>query len=74
MLQHKAYKFRIYPSQEQEIFIAKTIGCSRFIYNHFLNLWNHEYTTTGKGLSYHSCSAMLPQNEKKSRDNLVKGS
>ncbi|EGP4826847.1 transposase [Enterococcus faecium] len=61
MLQHKAYKFRIYPNQEQEILIAKTIGCSRFIYNHFLNLWNHEYTTTGKGLSYHSCSAMLPQ-------------
>ncbi|MDQ8586272.1 IS200/IS605 family element RNA-guided endonuclease TnpB [Enterococcus faecium] len=61
MLQHKAYKFRIYPNQEQEILIAKTIGCSRFIYNHFLNLWNREYTTTGKGLSYHSCSAMLPQ-------------
>ncbi|MET1107051.1 IS200/IS605 family element RNA-guided endonuclease TnpB [Enterococcus faecium] len=61
MLQHKAYKFRIYPNQEQEILIAKTIGCSRFIYNHFLNLWNREYTTTGKGLSYHSCSAMLSQ-------------
>ncbi|MCH1976541.1 helix-turn-helix domain-containing protein [Enterococcus hirae] len=61
MLQHKAYKFRIYPNQEQEILIAKTIGCSRFIYNHFLNLWNHEYATTGKGLSYHSCSAMLSQ-------------
>ncbi len=61
MLQHKAYKFRIYPNQEQEILIAKTIGCSRFIYNHFLNLWNREYTTTGKGLSYYSCSAMLPQ-------------
>ncbi len=40
MLQHKAYKFRIYPNQEQEILIAKTIGCSRFrfYYNHFLNL------------------------------------
>lgn len=61
MLQHKAYKFRLYPSQEQELLIAKTIGCSRFVYNHFLNLWNHEYTTTGKGLSYHSCSAVLPQ-------------
>ncbi|HFL0719670.1 TPA: RNA-guided endonuclease TnpB family protein, partial [Enterococcus faecium] len=61
MLQHRAYKFRIYPNQEQEILMTKTIGCSRFVYNYFLNLWNHEYTTTGKGLSYNSCSAMLPQ-------------
>ncbi|WP_212980558.1 helix-turn-helix domain-containing protein, partial [Paenibacillus azoreducens] len=35
MLRHKAYKFRIYPNQEQQILIAKTIGCSRFVYNHF---------------------------------------
>ncbi|WP_214894406.1 helix-turn-helix domain-containing protein, partial [Exiguobacterium sp. H66] len=28
MLTHKAYKFRIYPTKEQEILIAKTIGCS----------------------------------------------
>ncbi|MBG9206860.1 IS200/IS605 family element transposase accessory protein TnpB [Staphylococcus sciuri] len=60
MLQHKAYKFRIYPNQDQETLIAKTIGCSRFVYNYFLNLWNQEYMKTGKGLSYHSCSAMLP--------------
>ncbi|MFN4215106.1 helix-turn-helix domain-containing protein [Exiguobacterium sp.] len=26
MLKHKAYKFRIYPTTEQEILIAKTIG------------------------------------------------
>ena len=36
MLRHKAYKFRIYPNAEQEILIAKTIGCSRFIYNTML--------------------------------------
>ncbi len=28
-------------------------------------MWNHEYTTTGKGLSYNSCSAMLPQMKRK---------
>ena len=64
MLHHKAYKFRIYPNQEQEILIAKTIGCSRYVYNHLLNLWNEEYSKTGKGLSYNSCSAMLPQMKK----------
>ena len=64
MLLHKAYKFRIYPNAEQEILIAKTIGCSRFIYNHFLGLWNETYTQTGKGLTYNACSAMLPKMKK----------
>ncbi|NBG87238.1 IS200/IS605 family element RNA-guided endonuclease TnpB [Isachenkonia alkalipeptolytica] len=64
MLRHKAYKFRIYPNREQEILIAKTIGCSRFVYNHFLSLWNEAYTKTGKGLTYHACSAMIPQMKK----------
>ncbi|WP_099301812.1 IS200/IS605 family element RNA-guided endonuclease TnpB [Bacillus sp. Marseille-P3800] len=64
MLRHKAYKYRIYPNTAQEALIAKTIGCSRFIYNHFLNLWNEAYTSTGKGLSYNACSAMLPQMKK----------
>src|SRR5690625_3762057 len=61
MLLHKAYKFRIYPNKVQAILIAKTIGCARFVYNHFLHLWNEAYLKTGKGLSYHSCSAMLPK-------------
>lgn len=60
MLRHKAYKYRIYPNKEQEVLITKTIGCSRFIYNHFLNLWNDEYSKTHRGLSYNACSAMLP--------------
>ena len=36
MNQHKAYKFRIYPNQEQATLIYKTIGCTRFVFNHFL--------------------------------------
>lgn len=60
MIQNKAYKFRIYPNQEQQILIAKTIGCSRYIYNYCLNLWNEVFKETDKGLSYAKCSAMLP--------------
>lgn len=56
---HKAYKFRIYPTKEQETLIAKTIGCSRFVFNHFLNLWNDVYKDTGKGLTYNTCSSRL---------------
>lgn len=64
MLRHKAYKFRLYPNIEQEILIAKTIGSSRFVYNHMLNAWNISYKETGKGLSYGKCSAMLPSMKK----------
>ncbi len=60
MLTHMAYKFRIYPTKEQEILIAKTIGCSRFVFNHFLAKWDKTYKATGKGLSYGSCSKELP--------------
>lgn len=64
MLVNKAYKFRIYPSKEQEILIAKTIGCSRFVFNHFLAEWNDTYKATGKGLTYNSCSSQLTQLKK----------
>ena len=64
MLRHKAYKFRIYPNAYQEVLIIKTIGCVRFVYNYFLALWNEEYSKNGKGLTYNSCSAMLPQMKK----------
>ena len=64
MLVNKAYKFRIYPNKEQEILIAKTIGCSRFVFNHFLACWNDAYKKTGKGLTYNACSAELTQLKK----------
>lgn len=32
----KAYKFRLYPNEEQRIYLAKTFGCTRFVYNRML--------------------------------------
>ncbi|GIN96503.1 transposase [Siminovitchia terrae] len=64
MLVNKAYKFRIYPNKKQEILIAKTMGCSRFVFNHFLAKWKDAYKETGKGLTYNSCSAELTQLKK----------
>ena len=34
---YRAYKFRLYPTDEQKILIHKTFGCSRFVYNYYLN-------------------------------------
>lgn len=64
LLVNKAYKFRIYPNKDQEILIAKTIGCSRFVFNHFLGMWNDTYKETGKGLTYNACSSQLTQLKK----------
>jgi putative transposase len=29
----KAYKYRLYPKDEQKKYLAKTFGCTRFVYN-----------------------------------------
>lgn len=34
----RAYKYRIYPTEEQRVLLAKTFGCCRFVYNWALNL------------------------------------
>ena len=34
---YRGYKFRMYPNKEQEELINKTIGCTRFVYNYFLD-------------------------------------
>ena len=34
---YKAYKFRLYPDDNQKTLIHKTFGCTRFVYNYFLN-------------------------------------
>lgn len=44
----KAYKFRLYPNEEQKIYLAKTFGCSRFIYNQMLADSIKHYEETGK--------------------------
>jgi len=34
----KAYKYRLYPSDEQKVMLSKHFGCVRFVYNHFLRV------------------------------------
>lgn len=35
---YKAYKFRIYPNENQRTLINKTLGSTRFVYNYFLSM------------------------------------
>ena len=64
LMVHKAYKFRIYPDSNQALLIVKTIGCSRFVFNHFLAERNSAYESEKRTLSYSNCSAMLTQLKK----------
>ena len=43
-----AYRFRIYPIEEQKILLGKTFGCCRFLYNQMLNDKIREYKKTKK--------------------------
>ena len=39
----RGYVFRLYPTNKQKKLINKTIGCTRFIYNHFLDEKINDY-------------------------------
>ena len=47
---YKAYRFRLYPSAEQETLMARTFGCCRFLYNRMPADKKEEYQKTGKML------------------------
>ena len=56
---NRAYKFRLYPNREQSELLAKHFGCSRFVYNYFLNQRKEQYRLTGKSDNYYVQSKML---------------
>lgn len=52
MKQNKAFRFRIYPTAEQEKLIQRTFGCCRFVFNYFLADRQNKYQQTGKSPSW----------------------
>lgn len=40
---YRAYKFRLYPNEEQKTIINQTLGCTRSVYNHYLTLKKEAY-------------------------------
>lgn len=51
----KAYKYRIYPNQQQQELIQKTFGCCRFVYNYMLTYKQEIYKKENKNLSKLDC-------------------
>lgn len=55
----RAYKFRFYPTAEQEMILAKTFGCARFAYNYMLRLRTDAWMQRQERIGYHETSAAL---------------
>ena len=53
---NKAYKFRIYPNEEQCTMFAQTFGCVRLVYNYYLNKKITLYQSNKSKMSYTKCS------------------
>lgn len=60
----KAYKYRIYPTFEQQSFLAKHFGCTRYIYNWGLNLKITTYKQNGKSISKNTIIKEITQLKK----------
>jgi len=61
------YKFRLKPTEEQEILLNKHFGCVRWSYNYFLSKRKEEYSNNNKTLNYNKQSKLLT-NLKKEED------
>ncbi len=62
---YKAYKFRLYPTDIQRVLINKTLGCTRFVYNYYLDKKKKLYSESKTELScYESIKDLTNLNKK----------
>ena len=56
---NRTYRFRLYPNEGQIELLAKHFGCTRYVYNFFLNQREEQYKLTGKGDNYYEQAKTL---------------
>ena len=56
---YKSFKYRIYPNEEQKILLEKHFGCTRFVYNYFLDYKQTKYKITGTSGTYNQLAKEL---------------
>ncbi len=59
MKQKKAYKYRMYPTQEQAHILARTFGCCRYAYNWALRARTDAFFQRGERLYYNQLAVLL---------------
>lgn len=62
---NKTYRFRIYPNASQKELLAKHFGCTRFVYNYFLNQRQEQYKEEGESDNYYAQAKALTELKKK---------
>jgi putative transposase len=60
----RGFKFRFYPTKEQETLLRQTLGCARFVWNYFLDLRQKSWKQENKSLSYYDTAKLLTQLKK----------
>lgn len=68
----RAYKYRLYPTEQQKIKIARHIGCYRWVYNWGLENKIKAWQKDKKSLSKFDLSNMLPDLKKKKETEWLK--
>ncbi len=56
---NRTYKFRLYPNKRQIELLAMHFGCTRFVYNFFLDQRIEQYKLTGKSDNYYAQAKTL---------------
>ena len=56
----KAVKVRIYPTEAQQVHLAKAFGCVRWIWNQSLHIMTSTYQETGKGVTAMTMKKSIP--------------
>jgi putative transposase len=57
----KAFKYRFYPTPEQETLLLRTMGCTRLVYNRALRVRTEAWYKDQQRVGYSDTSAMLTQ-------------
>lgn len=63
-MKYRAYRYRLYPNEEQKVLIAKHLGSCRFIYNYALAKKVKAYQVDGTNLSRFDIQTDLPNMKK----------
>lgn len=61
MKKYTSYKYRIYPTKEQQEVLNNTFGCCRFVWNNILDWRSKEYSLNGVKTNYSASSKRLTQ-------------
>lgn len=69
---NKTYKFRIFPTKEQEVLLNQHFGHSRWVYNHFLNERKEQYQSDKKSDNYYKQAATLTKLKKEENTKWLK--